>query len=156
MNTFVRKEKGTAIEVFTVPDGLTLTDCFHPDIAVLFSACPANVTIGSTVDELGAWTIAPAQEQEAAVSVTSTVRHITPAAYFRRFTVSEEAAIRTAAKANMELTVLLSRVDSAKFVDLDEDEVAQGLAALVAAELLTAERAEAIRTAPVKASEILE
>ena len=86
----------------------------------------------------------------------ATPRRITPAAYFRRFTVFEEAAVRTAAKDNMVLTVLLSRVDSAKFVDLDDEDVGEGLAALVAAQLLTAERAEAIRTAAVKSSEIPE
>lgn len=85
----------------------------------------------------------------------ATPRRITPAAYFRRFTVFEEAAIRTAAKDNMVITVLLSRVENATFVDLDDPSVFDGLEALVSINLLTQGRADAIRTAAVQPSETL-
>lgn len=84
-----------------------------------------------------------------------TPRQITPAAYFRRFTVFEEAAIRTAAKDNMVITVLLSRVENATFVDLDDPSVFDGLEVLVSINLLTQDRADAIRTAAVQPSETL-
>lgn len=85
----------------------------------------------------------------------ATPRRITPAAYFRRFTVFEEAAIRTAAKDNMVLTVLLSRVENATFVDLNDSNVSDGLEALVNSNLLTPDRADSIRTAVVQPSEII-
>lgn len=71
MSKFARIENGVALEVFTAPEGFTISDCFHADVAMLFSACPANVTPGSTVDAAGKWTIeqapstAPAPAAEA-------------------------------------------------------------------------------------------
>ncbi len=85
----------------------------------------------------------------------ATPRRITPEAYFRRFTVFEEAAIRTAAKDNMVLTVLLRRVENAAFVDLDDTDVSVGLDALVKGNFLTSDRADVIQTAPVQPSEAL-
>lgn len=68
MSKFARIENSTALEVFTPPEGFGLTDCFTPEIAALFVACPDNVTPGSTVDNKGAWTIAsePGPDPESA------------------------------------------------------------------------------------------
>ena len=144
MSNFARIINNVAVDVSTDPE-----NHFHPDIAAMFVAVPDDVKPGWVLvdDSWQAPSIVAAPE-------ASAPRHITPAAYFRRFTISEEAAIRTAAQNNMVLTVLLARVEAAKFVDLDDPGVSDGLAALVHAELLTAERAEAIRTAPVQESEI--
>jgi hypothetical protein len=59
MTKFARMENQTAVEVFTPPEGMELSDCFHADVAALFSPCPDNVTQGSTITGKGVWTIAP-------------------------------------------------------------------------------------------------
>lgn len=62
MSKFARIENKTALEVFTPPAGIDITECFAPEVAALFTACPDNVTPGSTVNGSGVWTIAPVPE----------------------------------------------------------------------------------------------
>lgn len=59
MTKFARIENKTALEVFTPPAGIDIAECFTPEVVALFTACPDNVTAGSTVDSKGVWTIAP-------------------------------------------------------------------------------------------------
>lgn len=59
MGKFARIENSTALEVFTPPEGFGIADCFTTEVAALFTACPDNVTPGSTVNGQGVWTIAP-------------------------------------------------------------------------------------------------
>lgn len=56
---YARIHEGAVAERFVVPDGLTLEECFHPDVAQCFRSCPADTTIGSTVDANDIWTITP-------------------------------------------------------------------------------------------------
>lgn len=59
MSKFARIENKTALEVFTPPTGIDLAECFTPEVVALFTACPDNVTPGSTVNSAGIWMIAP-------------------------------------------------------------------------------------------------
>ena len=43
---YARFNNSTAIEVFTVPDGFTINDCFHADVVAQFEAVADDVTVG--------------------------------------------------------------------------------------------------------------
>ena len=43
---YARIIENVAVEVFTPPDGLSLAECFHPDIAAAFVQVPAKVQVG--------------------------------------------------------------------------------------------------------------
>lgn len=79
---------------------------------------------------------------------------ITPLAFIDRWTPEEEVAIRTAAKTSVEVESLIARVQLATFIDLADPRTVAGINALVAANLLTAERATAILTDPVQPAEV--
>lgn len=43
MSKFARIIDSTVWETFTVPENFTLAECFTPEVAALFEACPDNV-----------------------------------------------------------------------------------------------------------------
>ena len=92
MSKYARIENNTAVEIFTPPDGFTIAECFHADVVSLFSACPDNVTVGSTMDGNGAWTIAPAPVVPAPVPPALPV--LTPMTLYMAFTTAERIAIK--------------------------------------------------------------
>jgi hypothetical protein len=57
MTTYARIQNNVAVEIFVPPDGFTLNQCFHPEVAVLFVGAPDGTVVGSTLEN-GAW-IAP-------------------------------------------------------------------------------------------------
>ncbi len=91
---YARIENGTAVEVFTPPEGATIGECFHPDLVTKFSVCPDNVTAGSTVDGSGGWTIAAALPPP---SVPPQLPLLSPMAFYLAFTPVERIAIKTSA-----------------------------------------------------------
>ncbi len=52
-----RVKDGVAIELFDVPQGLALKDCFHPSLLAEFVTVPNNTKVGSTLVN-GSW-VAP-------------------------------------------------------------------------------------------------
>lgn len=51
---YARIEGGTAVEVFTPPDGFELGECFHPEVAALFVEVDAVVELDWTCNG-GTW-----------------------------------------------------------------------------------------------------
>ncbi|OHD22922.1 MAG: hypothetical protein A2Y38_19875 [Spirochaetes bacterium GWB1_59_5] len=95
MSKHARIENGTALEVFVVPDDSTIEDCFHPEIAALFSPCPDQVTAGSTVDTKGKWTIASASTPpEADTPPQEQLALLTPMTVYMAFKPEERIAIK--------------------------------------------------------------
>jgi hypothetical protein len=78
---------------------------------------------------------------------------IAPLAFIARFTAPERAAVRAAAAASADLADWLDRARFARVIDLAADETIAGMAALVAAGLLTGGRRDAILATPVAAEE---
>jgi hypothetical protein len=54
---YARIIDNVAVETFVPQDGFTLVDSFHPDIAVLFTEVPNEITVNSTKNEDGTWNI---------------------------------------------------------------------------------------------------
>lgn len=92
MSKFARIENGTALETFVPPEGFGLADCFTPEVAALFTACPDNVTPGSTVDAKGNWTVAPDPGPEPAPAPTPVYPKVGPIAFQMLFTPQEMIA----------------------------------------------------------------
>lgn len=81
--------------------------------------------------------------------VAPTSRRITKLALRNRFTFPELIALTTAAKTNVAVQVLVENMQVATFIDLNRPDTVGAFGLLVSAGLLTPERAEAIRTAPI-------
>ncbi len=64
MTTYARIQNSTVVEVFVPHNGFTIEECFHPDVVAQFTEVPDDVTVGSTVDDAGHWTIAPVVQPE--------------------------------------------------------------------------------------------
>ena len=149
MKKFARIDNNVALEVLTPPEGFGLSDCLHPDIAAQFSEVPVEVTPGSTRNSDGSWEIAPAPEPPEPI-VEQEDKRITCLAFLQRFTLAERMAIRAARAADGVVDDFMGMVDAATYIDLDREDTEQGVGYLVTKGHVTAERAEAILTAPVQ------
>lgn len=69
---------------------------------------------------------------------------LTPLEFMRRFTVQEEAAIRTSARTDAIVEVFLSRLDAAQLVHLDNPETIAGVNYCVSINAITAMRGSEI------------
>lgn len=76
-------------------------------------------------------------------------RRITKLGLRNRFTFPELIGITTAAKANVAIQVLVENMQVATFIDLNRADTIGAFGLLVSAGLLTTERAEEIRSAPI-------
>lgn len=85
--------------------------------------------------------------------VAPTHKRITKLGLRNRFTFNELMAITTAAKSNIAVQVLVENMQVANFIDLNRADTVGAFNLLVGAGLLTPERAEEIRSAPINESE---
>ena len=108
--------------------------------------CTTGVTLGDRYDGAFSKPVPPAPE-----------RHITQLAFLSRFTDAEAVAIDLASIGTTPQAAgmrrYLSKVNAAKFIDLDRADTRAGVQALEAATLLAAGRALQILDAPIQASE---
>lgn len=121
MNKYARIESGIAVEVFTAPDAVAITDCFHPEIAALFSPCPDDVTASSTVDASGVWMIAPVADPLPAVAPAAEAPKVSPVEFKLLFTSGERVAINAilAAKTDPVLSDFYSILDDPRLTGVD-------------------------------------
>jgi hypothetical protein len=90
MTTYARIENNTAVEVFDPPVGFTLADCFHAEIAALFSAVPDGTETGATTADGGTtWTNPPTQPAPEPAAIYP---KIGPIAFQMLFTPAESVA----------------------------------------------------------------
>ena len=137
-----------AVEVCADPSAI-----YHPDIAAQFVTVPATTLQGCRYDPATKKWAAPEGVVDTII-VGAGVRKLSPLAYLRRFTISEEGAIRTAAKNDETLGVILARTDRATYIDLDDPDTVGGLDYIVSkGGLLTELRKLEILNAPVTAAE---
>ncbi len=89
---YARMDGDMAVEVFTPPAGFPIAECFHPEVAVMFTEVPDNVTVGSTIDAQGNWTApVPVPAPAPRLPVMS------PTAFYLAFTPTERIAIKASA-----------------------------------------------------------
>lgn len=138
MSTYARIDNGTVAELFTPPDGVSITDCFHSGLT--WVEATAGVAPGWTYNDT-AFAAPPAPPAPPPVTT------MTPLVFMARFTDAETTAIHTAAMGNAALFGWLLQCAAATDVDLTDPRTKAGLDALVSAGLLTAER-EAVILAP--------
>lgn len=70
MTTYARIQNNVAVEIFVPPNGFTINQCFHPDIAVLFAVVPGGTVVGSVFAN-GAWTAPLTQSAPPAADASS-------------------------------------------------------------------------------------
>ena len=124
------------------------TDSYRPDLIGKRRVGDAYIAVEIT----------PAEPQPLAkISETKLERKITVNAFRNRFTPSEELAFESALATNPMLSLLDKRLAAvvATHVDLDDPKyVTEAMPALVAAGILTPERAQAILLAPTQWKEL--
>lgn len=74
----------------------------------------------------------------------TTSKIMTPLQFFDLFTVAEQKAIAAGAQSNVDLFLWFQKASAAQEINLDDARLADGIAALVSAGLLTQERSEEI------------
>ncbi|MGF6837081.1 hypothetical protein QF001_000948 [Paraburkholderia youngii] len=94
MTTYARIQNNVAVEVFVTPAGFTLADCFHADVAALFTAVPDGTKAGAT-ESNGTWTNPPAA---AAPAPAPTVYDLlTPMQFYLAFATKERMMLKALA-----------------------------------------------------------
>lgn len=79
---------------------------------------------------------------------------VTRLAFRNRFTAAEKTSLYTAANTSVQVRIYLDDLAAATYVDLARADTIASIEALVAAGILTADRAAAILTAPVQPEEV--
>ena len=147
MSKFARIEDGAAVEIISVPDGFTIDECFHADVVSLFTACPEDVTVGSTVDNKGTWSISPvAPVEEPAPKAPK----VSPVQFKLLFTAPERVAIKASTDAVVKDFFEIVNDPRLTFVDLGLQSTQDAMTYLVGKNLLTAARAAEVLTGVLK------
>ena len=134
---FARIDKGVVAELFQPPKGVAIRDCFPPSLTW--------VDCGDTPDVAQGWLYdGAAFSPPPAPAPAAKPTRISPLAFIGRFTPAEQASIAQAAMANAQLFLWFNKLTAAQEVDLGDQETKDGLAALVSAGLLSADRAAAV------------
>lgn len=94
MTTYARIQNDTAIEVFVPHEGFTLGECFHPEIAALFSVVPDGTEAGATLAN-GTWTNPPATSAPEPAATAYPL--LTPMQFYLSFTPTERMKIKALA-----------------------------------------------------------
>jgi hypothetical protein len=138
MPRYARIENDRVVELFDPPPGVAMSAIFHPSLHWIPIVDP-NTDVGWIYNG-GVMSAPPPPEPE------PVVRRFTFLEFMAFFTGEELAAIVNSAETQVKLFMLMAA--GASYIDLDDARTAEGLAALVAAGLLTAERADAVLAAP--------
>lgn len=148
---YARIENGIAIEIFTPQEGFTLEESMHPDFAVLFEVVPDNITVNSTIDSKGKWTITPVIEPEPIVPII-TYPVVSSMTFQMLFTSKERIAIKTAVKTDPIIEDWWSIVTNPQLteVDLGLTSAQEALAYLVSLSIITEDREKEILTGKVQ------
>lgn len=93
---------------------------------------------------IAAWSAAPPQVLHPDPVPTAAPRRVSTLDFMERLTLEERAAVRAASRVDASLDDWLDLLRAAQWVDLDDPRTQGGLAASVAAGLLTPERAQEI------------
>lgn len=95
MTTYARIENDTAIEIFIPPTGFTIGECFHPEVASLFTVVPDGTELGATTTDGVTWTNPPARP---APEPASTVYDLlTPMQFYLAFKTQERMMLKALA-----------------------------------------------------------
>ena len=148
MTNYARIVDSMAIELFTPQEGFTLEDSWHPDVAVLFTEVPDNVTVNSTVSKDGKWTIFKQIDNVPTV----VYKKVSPMDFQMLFTSKERIAMKTTIKTDEILEDWWSIVTNPQLteVDLGLSSVQEALDYLVSLSIISEERKTEILSGQVK------
>lgn len=145
---FARIEAGLVAELIQAEDEADLQARFHPDLVGACTPAEPGVAVG------WAWTgsafAAPVQPAPAALP-----RRLSSLAFRRRLSPARRAAVTLAASAAMEqgdatLQVWLDDLNAAGVVELDDPETVAGVAAALAAGVITEAERDALLADPTE------
>lgn len=97
MTTYARIEHDTTLEIFALPEGLTLDECFHADVVALFSAVPDGTEVGAKLNN-GEWinpvVVDPPRDSGGELIAYPT---LTPMQFYLSFTTTERMLLKALA-----------------------------------------------------------
>lgn len=138
MQVFARIQHGLVAELIEADDAASLAERFHPELVATMVPAGAEVRVGQR------WTGSSFAAPLPATPVTPpAIRHVATLAFRRRLPAARRAAVTLAASAAMEagdatLQTWLDDLAASGRVDLDDPEILAGVAALLAAGVITA------------------
>lgn len=134
----------SVIELYTPPDGFSISDCFVPDIVAQFVACPQDAEIGWLYIDSN-WEAptappGPAEQSSDAVAVESI--QVSPIEFKLLFTAPERVAIKTIATTDPLVEDFLAIIDDSRLtvVDLSLKSTIDALTYLESLQLITSTR----------------
>lgn len=116
------------------------SELYHPDIAVQFTDVPEDAEVGMERQDDGSFAHPAVEEIDEPDFELAVVNKITRLQFMDRFAHDELTAIYNAAKADPSVEVFVDKLRIAEEIDLDNLQLKAGLEALVAANLLEADR----------------
>lgn len=146
---YARIVNDVATEIFEPLVGFTLEESWYPDVAILFTEVPDDVTVNSIVDKKGKWTLAPVVE----VGYTPiNYTKVTPMDFQMLFTSKERIEMKTAIKTDEILEDWWSIVTNPQLteVDLSLNSVQEALDYLVSLKIISDDRKLEILSGKVK------
>lgn len=145
---YVRLVDSTVVEILSLPQGASLDTALHPSLQHLYSEAPDEVTLGSTVDALGNWTIAEVITPQEETPVPK----VTPPEFKLLFTPQERVAMRAARSTDPVIDDFFDIVDDPRltYVDLGLESVKSALQYLQSLGILTEARVTEILQGQVK------
>lgn len=136
MQRFARIVDARVAEIIELPEGVSLSDRFHPDIAAVCTPCGADVAPGWVQGEGGfAAPAAPVPVRRTRFSFLE---------FMDLFTDAEQLAIAGAAMTDVATKLWYDRAVGAQFIDLTDARLTGGLQAMVTAGLLTSGRRDRV------------
>lgn len=111
-----------------------------------------DVTDANPMPEIG-WVCDGSKLLPPGGAIVLPAKKITKLGLRQRFTFGELCALTAAASSTVPVAVLLANLSVATYVDLNRPDTVGGMNLLVSLGLLTADRANAILTAPIQPSE---
>lgn len=152
MSKYARIKNGMAVEVFMPPASVDITDCFHADIAALFTACPDDITPGSTIDATGHWTIATAPDPLSVPAPVTEAPKVSPIQFKLLFTAQERVTMKAARATDPVIDDFFDIVEDPRLtlVDLGLQSTRDALTYLVSQDLLTQDRANEVLAGELK------
>lgn len=144
MQRFARMVGAVVAEIIQIPDDEQLEDLLHPVVVAECRPAGPDVAPGWVLE--GDDLVAPPPPPPA-----PPIRRIAPLAFRRRLAPADRAAITLAAaqalsQGDATLQVFLDDLAAARFVDLDDEATEAGVAAMLAAELISQQQADALLT----------
>ena len=138
MEYFARIQDSVVAEIFSPPDGFSITDCFAPGFT--WVKCEPAVQSGWTYSGNPPFFCAPTAIQPSRAPQTQ----LSSLEFMKRLTPTEQMGLAAAAQINASVLLIMMRWSAASFIDVSDPVLTQAIDELIALELIAPSRRTAL------------